>query len=177
MSVRKPKLAVTCDHCGQPVSPASLSPKRAREMGLLTSDTSGPTSTGWSAGLDLSYSLASRLHVVAEQIGSPLYAMSWRSWATLAGMSIYRLVSSARPMNVFERTGWRTTRTRDSSGQRWRRKHYNLQDQARHYALMRGLTDAEVSQLWLSTNFCRRIMGLPATWEESAPTETPSLRR
>src|ERR1700683_2970073 len=58
---------------------ASLSPKQAKEGGLLTSGTYGrPGYTLWSTTA-LQLSLASRLEVLLASCGSPLFKMTWRS--------------------------------------------------------------------------------------------------
>lgn len=92
---------------------ASLSARRAKERGLLTSGIFGPHSTGLSASASLSQSLASRLQAKTASDGSTLYRLTWKPWATPAERSLFLLRASARRTSERGFTGWPTPTTRD----------------------------------------------------------------
>jgi hypothetical protein len=112
-------------------------------------------------------------------LGSTLYSMTWKAQVTPAQRLLFRQRASARPTNGNDCSGWLTPRARgDAVGKRWRdRLVKNLEDQARIYALMRGLTDTEVARLSLSATFVRRLMGYPAEWDDCEPTGMQSFRK
>ncbi|SXB46030.1 Uncharacterised protein [Klebsiella pneumoniae] len=85
---------------------ASLSARQAKEMGLLTSGTFGPTSSISSASADLSMSLANRLQAVTQTHGSTLYKQTWKEWDTPSGLCRLRQRASARRTSESELTGW-----------------------------------------------------------------------
>jgi hypothetical protein len=70
---------------------ASLSPRQAREKGLLTSGTFGPTGSGSSNSAVLMSSLANRLRAATASCGSTLYQLTWKRAVTPSGRSIFRL--------------------------------------------------------------------------------------
>lgn len=87
---------------------ASLSARQAKEMGLLTSGTFGPTSSTSSASSDLSTSLANRLQLVTQTHGSTLYKQTWKDWNTPSGLCRSRQRASVRRTSENELTGWPT---------------------------------------------------------------------
>lgn len=102
-----PELASGLIHCGSPdgltinqsgLAPAraSLSARQAKEMGLLTSGTFGPTSSTSSASADLSMSLANRLQQVTQTYGSTLYKLTRKEWDTPSGLCRLRQRASVR---------------------------------------------------------------------------------
>ena len=75
----------SCEQVGPMIAPcglvhvhANLSARQAKEMGLLTSGTFGPTSSISSVSTDLSMSLANRLQAVTQIHGSTLYKLTWK---------------------------------------------------------------------------------------------------
>ena len=92
---------------------ANLSPRQARELGLLTSGTFGQLGTGSSRSAALQRSLESRLRAKTASLGSTLYKLTWRERATPAGQSIPALLASVRPISVSGFIGWLTPTTRD----------------------------------------------------------------
>ena len=92
---------------------ASLSARRAKEKGLLTSGIFGPHSTGLSASASLSQSLASRLRAKTASDGLTLYRLTWRPWATPAGRSLSLLRASALRTSGNGFTGWPTPKATD----------------------------------------------------------------
>lgn len=101
---------------GQVAAHASLSPAQAKEAGLLTSGTCGPTSTGSLNSAALQQSLESRLRAKLSSRGSTLYKLTWKSWVTPSGVSRSRLRGAARRCSETERSGWPTPATRDHKG-------------------------------------------------------------
>jgi len=87
---------------------ASLSARQAKEMGLLTSGTFGPTSSISSASADLSMSLANRLQAVTQTHGSTLYRQTWKEWDTPSGLCRLRQRASVRRTSESGPTGWPT---------------------------------------------------------------------
>lgn len=70
---------------------ASLSARQAKELGLMTSGTFGPPSTGSSSSAALASSLASRLHQSMDCDGGMGWQLTWKAAHTPALRSIYRL--------------------------------------------------------------------------------------
>jgi hypothetical protein len=99
--------------CGPDLARASLSARQAKEKGLLTSGIFGPHSSTLSRSAALSSSLASRLQAKTASVGSTLYRLTWKPWATPAGRSLLLLRGSARPTSESAFTGWPTPCARD----------------------------------------------------------------
>lgn len=99
---------LTINRSGQAPARASLSARQAKEMGLLTSGTFGPTSSTSSASADLSMSLANRLQAVTQTHGSTLYKLTWKDWATPSGLCRSRQRASVRRTSERGPTGWPT---------------------------------------------------------------------
>lgn len=99
---------------GQPHSLASLSPRQAKAMGLLTSGTYGPNSSISSSSAALKLSLANRLRQRTDLLGSTLFNLTWKERVTPSGRSIPALRASVRRTSVNECTGWPTTRSSDA---------------------------------------------------------------
>jgi hypothetical protein len=167
------------DLFGQVVAPASPSALQAPSVAATMSATYGLRSSGSSASAALQASLASRLPALLGSHGSTMFALTWKMKATPLRRQICQLAARAHPTKDSDCSGWLTPRARgDAGGKRWRdRLAKNLEDQARIYALMRGLTDTEVARLSLSATFVRRLMGYPGVWDACAPTATPSCRK
>lgn len=92
---------------------ANLSPRQAKELGLMTSGTSGLRGTGSSASAALQSSLESRLRALLSTRGSTLYTLTWKRWTTPSGVSRSRLRASAPRTSETGRTGRPTPTTRD----------------------------------------------------------------
>jgi hypothetical protein len=148
-------------------------------MGLLTSGIYGRHGFTSLRSANLTSSLVSRLAAKVLMLGSTLYTTTWKPWVTPSGRSRLRQRASGRRILESDCIGWLTPRARgDAGGQRWKlgvRK--NLEDQARMYGLIRGLTVMEVAAMSLSPTFCRRLMGIPEEWDACAPMETRSTRK
>ena len=100
---------------GPAVAHASLSPRQAKALGLLTSDTSGLHGTGSSRSVALQSSLASRLQAETQNLGSTLYRLTWKTWAMPSGRMLVRQRASAHRTSETGATGagWPTPTTRD----------------------------------------------------------------
>lgn len=99
---------LTINQSGLVPARASLSARQAKEMGLLTSGTFGPTSSTSSASADLSMSLANRLQQVTQTHGSTLYKLTWKEWDTPSGLCRLRQRASVRRTSESGPTGWPT---------------------------------------------------------------------
>lgn len=93
--------------------PANLSPRQARDLGLLTSGTSGPCGTGSSRSIALQKSLESRLRARTSNLGSTLFSLTWKPLITPAGRTLSRLRASVRRTSETGVTSWPTPTTRD----------------------------------------------------------------
>lgn len=100
---------------GPAAARASLSPRQAKALGLLTSDTSGLHGTGSSRSVALQSSLASRLQAETQNLGSTLYRLTWKTWAMPSGRMLVRQRASAHRTSETAAigAGWPTPTTRD----------------------------------------------------------------
>lgn len=80
----------------------------------MTSGTYGPPSSGSSTSANLQSCLESRLRAVLSGLGSTLYTLTWKQWATPSGVSRFRLRASVRRTSETAPTGWPTPTTGDS---------------------------------------------------------------
>lgn len=96
---------------------ANLSARQAKELGFLTSGTSGQPSTTSSRSASLQSSLANRLQALTGSLGSTLYTLTWKQRATPSGLRICALRASVRRTSVNDSTGWPTpTVSNDRAG-------------------------------------------------------------
>ncbi len=95
---------------------ANLSPRQARELGLMTSGTFGRTSTGSSKSADLQRSLESRLRAATQTLGSTLYKMTWKAWDTGSQRSRSRLRASVLRTSATDCIGWLSPKASDADG-------------------------------------------------------------
>ena len=167
---------------------ASLSARKVKALGLLTSGTFGPTSTTSSASAALESSLVSRLRAKTQTHGSTLYRLTWKPWVMPSGRSRFRLRASVRRTFATASTGWVTPTTRDwkdtpgmSALRDGPQRLHQLPRQAylvtttRRTALGEMLTGscaATESGGQLNPAHSRWLMGLPQEWDDCAPTET-----
>ena len=104
------------DPCGLALALASLSARQVKAMGLRTSGIYGPPGSTSSRSADLQRSLESRLQARTQILGSTLYKLTWKAWATPSGVSRSRLRASVRRTSETEATGaagWSTPAVRD----------------------------------------------------------------
>ena len=94
---------------------ASLSPRQAKEMGLLTSGTCGPLGITSSASASLTSSLVSKLKQRSAILGSTLFKLTWKEVATPLGRSVSLLRASVLRTSDNDCSSWPTPLTFDSS--------------------------------------------------------------
>jgi hypothetical protein len=96
---------------------ASLSARRAREKGLLTSGTFGRLGSISSSSADLERFLVNKLKQLSASAGSTLFNLTWKESVTPAGRSLSRLAASVRRISgkdfTLLRTNWSTPGARD----------------------------------------------------------------
>jgi len=93
---------------GPAVVRASLSARQALKLGLMTRATSGQVLPGSSKSAALQSPLESRLQVKLSSLGSTLYKLTWKQWATPSGVCRFRLRASVPRTSETVRTGWQT---------------------------------------------------------------------
>lgn len=101
------------DPCGLAAALASLSARQVKALGLRTSGIYGPPGSISSRSASLQSSLESRLQARQSGLGSTLYKLTWKAWATPSGVSRLRLRASVRRTSEIEPTGWPTPAARD----------------------------------------------------------------
>ena len=104
---------LTTDLFGPVPVRANLSARQAKDLGLLTSGTSGRHGITSSASAALQSSLASRLQAKTSTLGSTLFSMTWKPWDTPAARTLSRLRASVRRTSETALSSWPTPTTRD----------------------------------------------------------------
>lgn len=109
--------------------------------------------------------------------GSTVYVQTWRRKITPSGRVYWAHIASAHPTYGNACIGWQTPRAAlcptSGAGARWMNyDSRNLEDQIRIYALSRGLTILEVSQLLVSESFLLRLMGFCDLWRSCGERAT-----
>lgn len=166
---------------------ANLSARQAKAMGLMTSGTYGPPSTGLSPSADLQSSLESRLRVKLSMCGSTLCSLTWKLWVTPSGVFRFRLRASALRTSGTGISGWPTPTTRDHKDSGDLSKSMQRKDgKMRHDTLPRvlwlhtigtGSPSKEQMESFASSapSLARQIMGLPEGWDVCAVTAMRSM--
>ena len=93
---------------GLPVALANLSHRRAKVAGWEMSGICGPLCSTSSSSASLQSALESRLRARTQNLGSTLFKLTWKSWATPSGVSRSRLRASALRTSETACTGWPT---------------------------------------------------------------------
>lgn len=103
------------DQHGRLHARASLTARQAKAAGLLTSGTSGHILNGSSETKSavLQQSLENRLQANLRNLGSTLYTLTWKPWATPSGVSRSRLRASAPRTSETGPTGWPTPKAQE----------------------------------------------------------------
>jgi hypothetical protein len=156
---------------------ASLSPRQAKSMGLLTSATSGQRSIGISSSANFQSSLESRLRVRLDVSGSQEYALIWKHWPMISLVPICALRASALHMSGSGYFGLPTPQAIDSKGscgklsyKRW--TTYHLKHWT-HGTMLAVHSSSGVSS-WPNPMLVEWLMGYPLQWisgHDYTPTE------
>ncbi|TCP91850.1 hypothetical protein C8J42_103542 [Sphingomonas sp. PP-CE-1A-559] len=96
---------------GREVARASLSPRLAKALGLMTSGIYGLRSSTSSSSAILQSSLESRLRAKTASLGSTLYQLTWKDRAGPSQLPICALRASVRRTSANDPSGWPTPRT------------------------------------------------------------------
>ena len=93
---------------GQVAARASHSVSQASGAEQLTLGISGPSGSGSLRSAALSRSLANKLQVVTATLGSTLFKLTWKEWATPSGWSFPLLRATGRRTSGTASTSWPT---------------------------------------------------------------------
>ena len=104
----------TTGRSGPEAALANLSPRQAKETGLLTSGTCGPLGITSSASANLTSSLVSRLKQRSAILGSTLFKLTWKEVATPLGRSVSLLRASVRRTSGNDCGSWPTPNCMDT---------------------------------------------------------------
>jgi hypothetical protein len=159
----------TLDLFGPALVPANLSARQAKEMGLLTSGTSGRPSSTSSKSADLQRLLESRLRARTQTLGSTLFRMTWKPWITPSGRSRFRLRASALRTSETGSTGWPTPTARD-----WRSESASDEFNQARWGHTRG---KPLSALVTLAGWPTPMAGTPAQNGNNAAGNTDSSRK
>ena len=100
---------------GQEVALASLSPRRAKEMGLLTSGTYGLRGSTLSSSADLASSLVSKYRQATQCLGSTLFTLTWKVRYTPSRRPIFAVRASGLRISDRDCTSWPTPQVFDTT--------------------------------------------------------------
>lgn len=106
----------TIDPCGLARALASLSARQVKALGLTTSGISGLHGSISSASAALQSSLESRLRQAFATDGSTLFAQTWKTKATPAGIRYSEHTASGRRTSVSACSSWPSPRANNSTG-------------------------------------------------------------
>lgn len=184
-------VGTTLDLFGLDHALVSHSVPQEKAPALTMTVTYGPNCTVSSVSADLQSFLESRLRQRTALNGSMLYKLTWKHRVTPAQRLICALRASALPISDNGFTGWVTPNTRDwkdTGGQATERKdgRSRLDQVSRQVHLVTqflfgkgpiGLNAETENRGQLNPAHSRWLMGLPAEWDDCAPTVTLSSRK
>ena len=170
----------TLDLFGRVPARVNLSARQAKAMGLLTSGTYGPPSTGLSKSVSLQSSLESKLREHQGANGSILYRLTWKPLVTPSGRQL--LQQQARALHIFG-SGYTGLPTPVSSEIRDKSRPQVLAKLDKGGRVARWICSRSSTALscqeivTLNPCFAREMMGLPQAWADCMPMETQSMLR
>lgn len=107
---------VMIDPYGRDPVLASLSPRQAKEKGLMTSGTYGRTGSISLISANLRSFLANRLRQKTDLLGSTLFTLTWKERVTPSHLSIFALRASVRRTSDKDCISWPTPKAADGRG-------------------------------------------------------------
>lgn len=123
---------------GREVARASLSPRLAKALGLMTSGIYGLRSSTSSSSAILQSSLESRLRAKTASLGSTLYQLTWKDRAGPSQLPICALRASVRRTSDSGLTGWPTPKVADIRGNTYERQDGDRRSELRLAAHLTG---------------------------------------
>ncbi len=100
---------------GPALARASLSARQVKAMGSLTSGTCGRQPSTSCRSADLSFCLANKSRATTDLLGSTLFKLTWKVWATPSGRSLPLLRATVRPTDGTGFIGWPSPRASDAA--------------------------------------------------------------
>ncbi len=158
---------------GQAPAPASPLALQVQDAALQTNGTSGPSGSISFASAALQSSLESRLKRRLGTAGLTLFKLTWKASTTPAGRSVCLLRASAPRTTARDFGSWPTPNANEDAAGSLRG---NMQWMLTHAAKLRDPQGTAAGKQLNSALACW-LMGLPAVWEDCAPTATPSSRK
>src|ERR1700689_2082912 len=170
----------TTDPAGQEAARVNLTPRQAKERGLLTSGTYGRLSSTLSKPENPSFCLANKLNQRLSTVGSTLLNPTFRELTTPSERSVWQLAASVPDISGKEFISWPTISARE--GRDWSRaKILASLDKSDGLAKrICNLSPEALSQnpiCGLNPCFAAMWMGYPPEWSKCAVTVTPLSRK
>lgn len=157
--------------------PANLTPRQAKDLGLLTSGTYGPPGTGSSASASLSKSLVSRFRTPLSTAGSTSSELIWRQKITQSGRCYFDLQTLVPRLKGSAPTLLPTVSARewrDSSQAHILARLDRGDGVAKRICALSPQLRSSPEIVGLNPSFAAWTMGLPSAWVDCMPSATRS---